>query len=178
MTKKLIRKGKGSSPPRVPKKKTAKFLLILSVLLSLSSLTLSAEDAREKAEELAEQQRFTEAADILLEWLTVNRENPDYFPTLLMTADLLPDVQRAKDLLEEELRTEKDRARRYEMLSRLALLFELSGDVERAQRSYELAAFIRDREKDFASFYRSAQLLLEMGEYDRAELQARTILGA
>lgn len=97
------------------------------------------------------------------------------FLKILAEADRETDLAKASALLEQALSGETEKSRRYELLSRLAVLYELSGNVESAQRYYESAAFIRDDERDFKAFYRSAVLLLAMGHSDRAEMQAMTL---
>lgn len=125
--------------------------------------------------------RFLSAAVLLLSLHSIifsqeKDENNPESASLFMAVEREPDVGKAIVMLEDALPAISLKAERYRILSMLGGLYELNGNAEAAQRSYELAAFVRERQNDFVAFYKSAVLLFTMGDTGRSELQAKTIL--
>jgi len=86
------------------------------------------------------------------------------------------DINEDMENLQDRLQAVSSPSERYSILIHLAELEEMTGDLENAQKHYEVSAFINKDNRDFNAFLRSANLLYEIGDFDRAEAQGNTLI--
>ena len=104
-----------------------------------------------------------------------NNSAESYTDLLLQGVDNLQQVREVESLLLEYL-PDGD-SNRHRVYWRLAELCELSADLDRSQRYYHAAYQMRAYDDSgVEALYRSASLLLELGDVEEARLQSYTIL--
>jgi hypothetical protein len=150
-------------------------LLFFFLFLAITSTILYSETLQE-AKTLEQQENIEEAIGLYTLWLQENSTHSDFESVLTHTLSLIPDSREQIDFIDSLLHTITAKEPRYFLTSYLAELEEHLGLLEKAQKHYELAAFILPDSKDYTSLYRSASLLFEFGFYNRARAQLRTII--
>lgn len=149
-------------------RKVCLFLLCLHFLIPLVPPFLSSQAPEERRwKELSEREK--------LEWLETHREDDEFFKKLMTLVRSLEDPRQSIDILERFLPVIENTQRRYEALLYLAGLDESLGELASAQVRYQSAASIRRSAWDYRALLSSALLLIELGDYDLAELQLRRI---
>jgi tetratricopeptide (TPR) repeat protein len=106
------------------------------------------------------------------------------FILILQTLVLFADDPEPSSSLKEAITARQERLTelqnkedQHTQLRELATLYQLSGDIEKAQLSWQKGAFHSPGPGiDYASLLNSALLLFEMGRYEMAEVQAKVTL--
>ncbi len=132
-------------------------------------------DELSDAQSLEKEGKTAEAVTAYEQWLSANKDAPDWGKVLLHTADIVSSPEGEVSLLATWLPSATDASLRHGILLRLAQTDELLGRLDRAQVYYEEASLvpgIRDRQ----SLLASASLLLELGHVEKASSQCRAIL--
>ncbi len=93
------------------------------------------------------------------------------WPAVLDKFEKEENPQTALSILTEFEKTVSDPQILYEIFSRKAYLYDFLGDYRRAQEFYEKAFSARPSEPDFSMLLRSAALLIETNQIERAENQ-------
>ncbi len=156
--------------------KSRYFFPVFLFLLSLMYVCTVIPQDLSQAEALERNGNRREAVKYYTVWLEQNRTAPRFYEILMKTAGLVEEIDQKMAILSSYLYVPRDVKQRYTLLKELAVLEELSGDIENAQKHYELSSFIDPHNKDFVSFLSSALLLFELGRLDRAEAQANTLV--
>ena len=108
---------------------------------------------------------------------TDHTDTEGYVDLLFQAADALQQVSEVEELLLEFLPRVEGDSHRHRVYWRLAELYELSADFDRSQRYYHAAYGTRPHDPiGIEALYRSANLLLELGDLQAARLQSYTIL--
>lgn len=109
-------------------------------------------------------------------WLDRSNGSPDYLDVLLHTADVEPTITDAVTLLAGHVASLSSPSDRSTVYRREAGLEELRRNLDRAQQLYETAYLESRKSKpDYASLLDSAELLLELGETDKAGNRTQTL---
>ncbi|MFW5694286.1 MAG: SPOR domain-containing protein [Alkalispirochaeta sp.] len=106
--------------------------------------------------------------DEAVEWLSTNRNSPQYGSMLYTAVEYAPTVEAVQDLLDEYLKDVMDRSDRGRILLRAGIIQELAHQYNRARLSYARAVDADPTLWD-ASLRRSA-LAIEEGDVSEAEL--------
>ncbi len=108
-------------------------------------------------------------------WLRDNPGDGRFSEVLLHTADLFTSPKDAVVFLKQVLDLEKDASRRSLVCEKMGSFLEILGDYENAQKYYELAYKSDSKNASLENLFKSAQLLLELGEFQTSEEQVRVV---
>ena len=130
----------------------------------------------DKAAQLADSGKLSEAVNEYTAWLEANPDNPDFSLVSIHAANLEPEIGKKTGILQHAAEKTHEPTIRRDILVMLAELEELAGNPVSSQKHYQDASFAVPGSKDFESLLRSALLLLDLGEYRTAEAQSRAII--
>ena len=147
--------------------------LYVLVFLSVSSLAWGG--ARETALEKELQGDRAGAVASYEEWLAAYPQSAEFTGILFHAADIHPSLNGGIELLEKYLALAPDRAAQSAIVGKTATLYEVSGDIVKAQTLFEQAYQLNPSEAAFPFLYRAARLCFELGETHRSEELARFV---
>jgi len=127
---------------------------------------------------LAEQEAGNHSAAVIhfSTWLSENVNNAGFPAVLQHYMDSIEDLNAAIVLLEEIQSICTKTENKSAITLELAFLQEISGNINRAQQTFEVSNFISTSQKDLVNFFHSIRLLISMGELDRAKAQTQAIV--
>ncbi len=149
--------------------------LFLSLFLCIFGTVNLSADILSEAEALEKSGKYREAADLYTQWLEKNQDSTVFYKTLLHAAEIDPDPQSEIQTLSKFLPLIKNNAGRYEILIRIAVIRELLGEIDGAQKDYVKASLYASGDDYFRALSASSCLLIEKGEYDSALTQAEIV---
>jgi len=100
---------------------------------------------------------------------------PGFFEVLSESYRNLSDPKEALEIMQKYLPVLEEDKHRHTLLLDMARLEEQTGRLEKAQLHFQSAAFSLAEKRDYASLYNSMLLLIDLGEYRQALMQARQI---
>lgn len=121
--------------------------------------------------------RPTKEIELKIKWLDANIESPYFYNKLMETYSQIPDTQASIELLIDYVNLIQDAKSKHGVYQKIAALSEMVGEIQQAQRFYQVAYFADPANADFLSLFYSAYLLFQMGEFSNAinQLEILTI---
>lgn len=147
----------------------------LAALIFLLITTALFADELQQAAKLEQQGHAGEAVAAYEKWLASNPNGATWDRTLLHTADLMSNPDRAVAMLADALPKLSSDSARHTAYVKIGQLDELIGNWTGAQESFQNASLIPGT-KDFASLLESARLLVQLGDFAEASGQIRSII--
>lgn len=99
----------------------------------------------------------------------------DFFERLQSSYSSVTDPESALQIMHRFLPVLDEEAERHRLLLDMAGLEEQLGLLDKAQIHYQSAAFTTGQRRDYHALYKSVLLLIDLGDYDQALLQARQV---
>jgi tetratricopeptide (TPR) repeat protein len=138
------------------------------ICFSLSALFLAAETV--------EHEDPSPAASSVDELLAIRGE-PGFFKALTEAYRSMNDPLKALDLMATFLPVLDGDAERHTLLLDMARLEEQTGRLQKAQLHYQSAVFTGQLTRDYRALFHSMLILIELGDYEYAMVQAQHIIG-
>lgn len=138
------------------------------ICLTVSGLFLAAEPVQPEDSALA-----ASAVDELL----ALRGDPNFFQALTDTYRSVKNPIEALDLMATFLPVLERDTERHTLLLDMARLEEQVGRLQKAQLHYQSAAFTGRLARDYRALFHSMLILIELGDYEYAMVQAQQIIG-
>jgi tetratricopeptide (TPR) repeat protein len=151
------------------------FTVLFFLFTALSGLSADPVNPRETAGELEKKGDRPGAVSAYEEWLRANPASSEFTLVLFHAADIHPDMKSAIGLLEKYAGLPQARQVQSEILGKTATLYEITGDLVKAQTLFEQAYYAYPDEATFPFLFRSARLLFELGEFQKSEDRARVV---
>lgn len=99
----------------------------------------------------------------------------DFFELLHSSYSSVTDPESALEIMHRFLPVLDAEADRHRLLLDMADLEEQLGLIDKAQIHYQSAAFTTGQRRDYHALYKSVLLLIDLGDYEQALLQARQV---
>jgi hypothetical protein len=157
-------------------KKNSRFIQLLAFCFLFIFTQPTIGQDLDKAEQLADSGKLSEAVNEYNAWLESNPDSPEFSGISIQAANLEPGIENKTIILQRAAGKSNDPEVRHGILVMLAEIEELAGNPVSSQQFYQDASFAVPGSKDFESLLRSALLLLDLGEYRTAEAQSRAII--
>ncbi|MDR3200821.1 MAG: SPOR domain-containing protein [Spirochaetales bacterium] len=151
------------------------FFVFVCIGCAFCGLYAQSADLRQAALEREKLGDRAGAASAYEDWLKANPQSPEFTQVLFHAADIHPDLASSITLLEKFQSVPPEKTTRSAIQGKTATLCEISGDFVKAQKLYDEAYYAAPGEETFASLYRSARLLFELGETQKSEERARLV---
>ncbi len=129
----------------------------------------------QQAVTLEQQGHAAEAVAAYQKWLASNPPGPQWDETLLRMAALMSDPRKAVVSILDGLPKISTNEARHDAYVMVGELDELLGNWAGAQESYQNASLVPGN-KDFSSLLESARILLQLGRFEEASGQVRSII--
>jgi tetratricopeptide (TPR) repeat protein len=130
----------------------------------------------DQADELVLSGENEKALVLYREWLDTSTDSPDFFTILQKTIQVSGSSAEIIELTESYGNFITDPSDKNMLYKNSAEVAELSGRFEPAQKFYETAFLSDPQQKDYISLLNSAALLLETGDLEKGEFQARLVM--
>ena len=118
----------------------------------------------------------TAPADSKVDELFLLRGEKDFFKQLTAAYQSVEDPSEALELMYKFLPVLENDEERHTLLINMARLEEQTGKLQKSQLHYQSAAFTGHMSRDYYALYHSMLILIELGDYDYAMVQARQIM--
>jgi len=138
-------------------------------LLAVYAYTDSSVINLKDAQELEKAGKLAQASLLYQEWFKANTGNPNFYQLLLHFGEIEENPFTILSVYEQYLSVIKDRASKHRLEQRIALLYELLGDLDQAFDYYKLAFADLSMWKNNPVLLNPAKLLLAQGLYGRAQ---------
>ena len=148
----------------------------LALLILLLFPAAAAADEIDLGKQMQEQGDYKTAAAHFASWLEKNPDHENFSDILQLYLDSVENINSAVSFLEDLLKEDEASGNKGIISLNLAFLLELSGKIQNAQQTFEIANFSTTNRHDLDNFFQSIRLLIDMGEFQRAKAQTNALI--